>query len=483
MTTPANILLITTDQHRKDALGCYGNPVIRTPNIDSLAERGVRFERAFAASPVCAPNRASIATGRYPSINGLRCNGMILPKRELTMMEELRRGGYATYGVGKMHFGPQWQWPEGRGPLTDPDPALAINPQPEPSEFPWYGFEQLVATEDERIGPYGDYLAKHGYDVWADLHSFSYPQHATARSVYPEEHHQTTWVADRSIELLERHSAERPFFMWTSFVQPHHPFVAPAPYDTMYDPDEMLLPLWDESVVDAWPEAYRTKYTKTTGSHEAIGMCNQTDADWRRIKAYYYGMVSLIDKQVGRLTETLRRLGMLDNTTIVFTSDHGEMLGDHHLVFKDTFYDCVTGVPLIVARPRDESPSQVRDALVVSTDIAPTILELAGAKPSPGMQGHSLSPVLEDPRNRLRDALLIEDANGGRRTIRTENARLTWHGIGTQGELYDTANDPDCLRNLWGRPEAADIQRALTDRLIDLMLRNTDPLLTRAGPC
>jgi len=481
VTKRPNILLITTDQHRKDALGCYDNPVIRTPNIDRLAACGVRFTRAFAACPVCAPNRASIATGRYPSIHGLWTNGVALGKSELTVMQVLRRSGYATYGAGKMHFGPQWAWPQGGGPICDPDPALAINPQPDDSEFPWYGFERLVATEDERIGPYGDYLAKHGYDVWADPHSFSYPQHATVRSVYPQEHHQTTWVADRSIEFLEQHPAERPFFMWASFVQPHHPFIAPAPYDTMYDPDEMPLAPWDESVVEAWPESYRIKYAKTRGDHEAIGMCNLSDADWRRIKAYYYGMVSLIDKQVGCMVEALERLGTLDNTVIVFTSDHGEMLGDHHLVFKDTLYDCVTGVPLIVTRPRDPSASTVRDALVSSLDIAPTILDLAGAAVPPGMQGHSLAPVLEESSHRIRDALLIEDS--GRPTIRTENERLTWHGANTQGELYDMAKDPDCFENLWGRPEAADIQHKMLDRLIGLMVDNVDPLLAPSGPC
>lgn len=261
-----NVLLITCDQLRKDSLGCYGNPAIRTPHIDAVAERGARFERVFTAYPVCAPNRASLATGRYPSVHGLRNNGVFLPREELTLMEVLRRRGYATYGVGKMHFGPQWRFPPDGGPLQDPTPDLAVDPQPEPWEMPWHGFEQVLITEDHRVGPYEAYLASHGFDVWADPHSFTYPQHICAPSVYPEEHHQTTWVGDRTLDYLDAHVSGRgadgdPFFAWMSFVHPHHPFVPPAPYDTLYRAEDMPLPVWgDEEEVDGWPEAYRAKH-------------------------------------------------------------------------------------------------------------------------------------------------------------------------------------------------------------------------------
>ena len=208
--------------------------------------------------------------------------------------------------------------------------------------MPWYGFERVWLTEDHRVGPYADYLRAHGLDPWADPHSFSYPQNVTVRSIYPEEHHQTTWVADRAIEFLQEHPAERPFFLWTSFVHPHHPFTPPAPYDTMYDPAQMPLPAWDEAEVAGWPERYRHTYFRDGDSYEAVGMYRITDAEWQRTKAFYYGMVSLIDKQVGRLMDVLRRRGLLENTLVVFTADHGEMLGDHHMVFKGTTYDCIT---------------------------------------------------------------------------------------------------------------------------------------------
>ena len=478
-----NVLLLMADQLRADALGCYGNGVIHTPVIDGLAERGVRFERMFAAYPVCAPNRASIATGRYPTVHRLRANGMRLPVCERTLMEVLRDAGYRTYGAGKMHFGPQWAFPADGSPIMDPDPSTAIDPQPPEDAFPWHGFDHVWLTEDHRTGPYGEYLASHGYNVWDELHSASYPQHATEPSSFPEEHHQTTWVTDRAIDYLDRHPADRPFFLWVSYVHPHHPFNPPAPYDTMYRPEDMPLPVWDEGEVARWPEAYRSKYRALGGGHEAIGMDHLTNADWQRIKAFYYGMVSLIDKNTGRLLDTLEAQGRLENTIVVFTTDHGENLGDHHLLFKGTTYDPVTRVPFIVSWAGNQGPGAARETLCSSIDIMPTLLDLLSVpcpEPCP-VQGISLVPALREAGHRMRDALLIENA-AIRRSVRTEDALLTWHGPATSGELYDLAADPDCLHNLWGLPEAEERQAGLLHRLIQLMAENVDPLPVREGP-
>ncbi len=478
-----NVLLVMADQLRADALGCYGNAVVQTPHIDHLAEDGVRFERMFAAYPVCAPNRASIATGRYPTVHRLRANGMRLPASERTLMDVLRGAGYRTYGAGKMHFGPQWAFPADGSPIMDPDPETAINPQPPEDAFPWYGFDDVCLTEDHRTGPYGEYLASHGYHVWDELHSASYPQHATEPSPFPEEHHQTTWITDRAIDYLEGHPDDQPFFLWVSYVHPHHPFNPPVPYDRMYGPEDMPLPAFDEGEVARWPEAYRRKYYALGGGHEAIGMHQLTDADWQRIKAFYYGMVSLIDKNVGRLLGTLEAKGRLEDTIVVFTTDHGENLGDHHLLFKGTTYDPVTRVPFIVSWAGNQTPGAVRDTLCSSIDIMPTLLELAGVpcpEPSP-VQGISLVPALREAGYRVRDAVLIENA-GIRRSVRTEDMLLTWHGPATRGELYDLGADPDCLHNLWDLPEAGERQAAMLHRLIELMAENVDPLPMREGP-
>jgi arylsulfatase len=485
---PANILFITCDQLRRDTLGCYGDPIVQTPHIDALAEGGVRFTQTYTAYPVCGPNRGSLVTGRYPTVHGLTHNGVILPQREMTMMEALRRRGYATYGVGKTHFGPQWRFPPDGGPLVDPTPDLAVNPQPEGWELPWYGFERVLITEDHKIGPYEDYLNCHGYSIWDDPHSFSYPQHQCVRSAYPVEHHQTTWIGDRAVEFLEQHPPEQPFFLWASFVHPHHPFTPPAPYDTMYDPADMPAPRWLAGEAESWPEAYRRKHYArrqgVLGGHEDIGMDAISDDEWRRVRAFYYGMITLIDVQVGRLMETLRRQGMLEETVIVFTSDHGEMLGDHHLVFKGTTFDEVTGVPLIVTRPGEAQAGAQRDLLTNSIDIMPTILDAVGVPIPAGVQGVSLLPALDDATLTVRDATLIENV-GVRRSVRTHDALLTWHGYGQLGELYDLRRDPHCHVNLWDDPALSTtaLKAQMLDRLIALLAENVDPLPPRVGAC
>jgi arylsulfatase A-like enzyme len=251
----------------------------------------------------------------------------------------------------------------------------------------------------------------------------------------------------------------------------------------MYRPEEMPLPVFDESEIARWPEAYRHKYYALGGGHEAIGMYQLGDADWQRIRAFYYGMVSLIDKNVGRLLGVLEAQGRLDDTIVVFTTDHGENLGDHHLLFKGTTYDPVTRVPFIVSWVGNRTPGAVREALCSSIDIMPTLLELVGVpcrEPCPA-QGASLVPVLRGEERRVRDAVLIENA-GVRRSVRTEDALLTWHGPATRGELYDLAADPDCLRNLWGDRAASGLQEVMLNRLIELMAENVDPLPVREGP-
>ena len=476
-----NIVLITADQLRADALGCYGNSVIKTPHIDALAGNGICFDQVFTAFPVCSPNRGSMATGRYPSVHGLRRNGCVLPETELTLMEVLRRHGWHTCGSGKMHFGPQWRKPPTGGPLVDPSDDLAVNPQPDPWQLPWYGFEEVVLSEDNRVGPYADYLSQHGYSHWDDAHSFSYPQHQCVRSVYPEEHHQTTWVADRAIAQIEAHDTDSPLFCWCSFVHPHHPFNPPAPFDTLYDPKDMPLPQWREGEDLEWPEHYRRKFSAKGTSHEAIGMCDVSDEEWQTIKAFYYGMVSLIDKQVGRIVESLRGRGMLEKTLIVFTSDHGEMLGDHHLVFKGTTFDEVTRTPLIVSRPDEAHGGQRRAALGNTVDLMPTILDLCGIDVPKSVQGVSLRPAFEQETFTPREATLIEFNEF--RTIRTRNTSLTWHGCQKRGELYDLTNDPSCSHNLWDSPEADELKRSLLDQLFHLVSTNFDPLPLRLGAC
>lgn len=467
-----NVLMITCDQLRKDALGCYDNSIIKTPNIDRIANEGIIFDQMYVVNPACAPNRGAIATGRYPWVNGLDGNDGILPEDELTIMEALRQYGYNTYGIGKMHFEPQFFDPYDDYDKSEEMNEIAVCPQPEPWEFPHYGFEKGYFSEDNRVGPYADYLEEYGFDPFADPHSFTFGQHVTVQSAYPEEHHQTTWVGDRSIEFIKEQNEDKPFFMWTSFIHPHHPFNPPAPYDTMYDPEDMPLPLRTEEEVEGWPERYKTKYTSEGKeiSHEAVGLYNFTDDDFKRIRAYYYGMISLIDKQIGKILSALEDRGMLDNTIIIFTADHGELLGDHNLLFKGALYDSVTNVPFLLRLPENKKSGQKWDGFCQSIDIMPTILDLVEKDIPYAIQGKSLTPILKDPEQILYDHIFI-----AQHTVRNDKARLTWHGKGKRGELYNLIKDPQCFNNLWDKQDAAELQREMMELLIEDLITTTDP--------
>lgn len=471
-----NILFITCDQLRKDSLGIYENEVIRTPNIDAMFRHGVRFTNMFTAFPVCAPNRGAIATGRWPKVNGLLDNGYMLPHEEQTMMDTFRSNGYVTYGVGKMHFTPQWQWDmddRGKG---------AINPQPDPGELPHYGFDHCTITEDHRIGPYSDYLREHGYDPWEDPHSFSMgKQHRTEASPYPEEHHQTTWITDRALDYLCSHKREKPFFMWLSYVDPHHPFNPPKPYDTLYNPADMPLPVYREGEHDKRNESFQEIFRGEGGVRYArTNFSRFKDSDWQRIKAYYYGMVTLIDKNIGRVIDYLKETGDLDTTVVVFTADHGETLGDHHLLFKYFPFDCVTAVPFLVMTP-EMKRAKIVDTLCRSLEIMPTVLDLSGLPKPRFINGVSLIDQINGRPKELFDNILIEKSD--MKTVRSKKYRLTVYQDHDRGELYDLKKDPHNLENVWDENAYRDVKDHLISQLIARLNEVTDPRFRQIAQC
>lgn len=471
-----NVLLIMCDQLRKNALGIYHNKKVQTPNIDALFEKGTLFSNMFAAHPVCAPNRGAIATGRWPKVNGLVFNAYVLPETETTMMDVFRENGYLTYGIGKMHFSPQWEndWDEkGKG---------AINPQPKPQEMPHYGFDFCAITEDQRVGPYAEYLKKHGYSEWEDDHSFTFPQNRCISSPYPEEHHQTTWITDRSIKFLKKHDKSKPFFMWTSFVDPHHPFNPPKPFDTLYHPDEMPLPLYKEGEHELRPRCYMNEFTGSNKNHCQLDSRKMKDSDWQKTIALYYGMISLIDKNIGKLVDYLKSIGEYKNTIFVFTSDHGELLGDHHLLYKSFPFDCVTSVPFLVKTPEMKQRHHC-DILCQSLDIMPTILDLAGIEYQLPLNGKSLHKhVTRKTNEELNEEILIEQYV--HHTIRSKKYRLSIFHNFAKGELYDLENDPENFHNLWSEPEYQDIKDGLISKLVKKMYKEVvDPRFKKHGKC
>lgn len=484
-----NVVYITCDQLRKDALGIYGNETIRTPNIDALFARAAVFDGMHCASPVCAPNRGAIATGRWPRNNGLIYNGFILPRTETTMMEVFRTNGYATYGAGKMHFEGQWDFEH------DADTGQgAVNPQPAPDQFPHYGFEKGVFTEDSRVGPYADYLREHGLDPWADAHSYRPGvNHVALTSPYPEEHYQTTWITNHALEFIADHPAgEKPFFLWLSYVDPHHPFNPPEPWASMYDPADMPLPAFREGEHDKRPDAIRDKAFAGPLGGWYWNCSTLPDRHWQEVKAKYYGMISMIDDQIGRVVQDLKDRGLFDDTIFVFNSDHGEFLGDHHLIFKGYDFGCVSNVPFMVATPEMRERRDI-PTLCRSLEVMPTLLDLAGLEVPDGLDGRSLAGQWDAPEEIFPHIHIEQDVSqrnlDGWTSIRSHRHRLTIYPnetcaeSGLIGELYDLEKDPGEFENRWRDPEYQDIKEFLIAELMMNVKEVWDKKFKRVYEC
>lgn len=472
-----NILLICTDQQRFDTLGCNGNPVIRTPNLDELARRGVSFDNLFVQSPMCSPSRASLATGRYPHTHRARWNGVKLPLTERTFMDVLRESGYHTALFGKLHLYPH-------STRTHDDPT--------------FGFETALMAEHPRphwASAYRDWLRETypQYEAEDRLRTYSDELEVWVPK-RPEEAHYSTWVGNETERFL-RSAPRQPFFAMMSFYDPHHPFDPPEPYASMYDPGDVPPPVRRAGELDDKPPHFLDThlgrvnpiigYTKGTipagPSTPQPDLSKVTEAMWRRLIAHYYGMVSLIDKQVGRVMAALRESGLEDNTLVIFTSDHGELLGDHGLLFKGPHhYDCLLRVPTIVTWPGVIPPGRRIGGLAELIDVAPTILEAARAEIPEGMQARSFMPLLRGESYREREGVLIDrnDLYWGlnMKTFRTSRWKLTYYQGKTYGELYDLEADPNEFVNLWNDPGYTRVKHELMIALLDRLIETDDTL-------
>jgi arylsulfatase A-like enzyme len=522
MAKRPNFLLIMTDQQRADHLGCYGNRVLRTPHIDTLATHGVAFDRCYVATPICMPNRATLMTGRMPSAHGVRHNGIPLSLRATTFVELLRQAGYRTAMVGKSHLQNMLDKPplvpDPRNPaLARPpaalDEATALEPGRYDQEFaarwrrdpdrtmdlPYYGFEQVdLAIEhgDQVDGHYSGWLAARahepdrlrGSENALPSPGITVPQ--AWRTRIPAELYPTTYVAEATIDRLDGFAVDRarPFFLKCSFPDPHHPFTPPGKYFDLYRPDDMALPeSWDIDRALAPPHLAWLLDQRDAGTRlattPALFACSAQEA--REATALTFGMIAMIDDAIGRILARLTELGLADDTVVIFTTDHGDYMGDHQLLLKGPIhYDSITRVPLIWRDPARADGGARRAALTGTIDLAPTILARAGLAPFNGMQGASLLGVLDDPHASLRDALVIEE-EGQRvylgfprrtrvRTLVTARHRLSVYDGAAWGELYDRQEDPHERVNRWSDPSHRAALVALQDRLIHEMIALAD---------
>lgn len=522
-----NFLLFITDQQRADFLGCYGHPVLRTPNIDSIAVRGIAFDRFYVASPVCMPNRASLMTGRMPSVHGVRSNGIPLTMNAVTFVDQLRDAGYRTALIGKSHLqnftphAPIIKRPPPRAGFHEPSQALAqalrhdlAEPKYEQEapdywtragarvRTPFYGFEQVTLVRAHGDEPGGD------YDRWLDqrdpkarsllgpknslAHDYICPQ--AYRTAIPEELYSTAFLGERACAYLEKADPAAPFFLMVSFPDPHHPFNPPGKYWDMYEPEQFPAP--EAFARHDWtpPPLIRNIWRdRDTGKANLNGMntIGVSAREAQEARALTCGMITCIDDAIGSVLAALDKSGRRDDTVVIFTSDHGDHLGDHRLMLKGAEqYQSIVRVPFIWSDPH-KPPAQPRsDALASTMDIPATILERAKIEPASGMQGQNLLPAIEQGMP-VRDSVFIQydhqaPSPGTNIPPRVHSLidgryRLSvFHGTGW-GELYDLENDPGEFDNLWDNPACAKTRAALSERLLLTEIEHIDrvPLPTR----
>ncbi|MEO3927616.1 sulfatase-like hydrolase/transferase [Micromonosporaceae bacterium B7E4] len=445
-----NVLVIQADQFRADCLGAAGNPDVRTPHLDRLAGDGVRYRNAYCPFPVCTPSRYSLLSGLHVRQHAGWTNRCTLAPGIDTFPRALRRAGYRTAAVGKMHFTPTY---------------LDV------------GYDQLDLAEQDGPGRYDDdyhrELAAAGLAPVTDLVDQEQEFRATAprsywetygsgRSDLPEEWHSTTWIGERARKVVAGWSGDGGDLLHVSFIKPHHPFDPPAGWDAMYDPAVLTtLPGWTDEIPPA-DERYRLRYF----DFEPL-----TLPLLRRVMAHYYATISHLDHQVGLLLDTLRQRGLYDDTLIIFTADHGEYLGFHHLLLKDgPMYDPVVKVPLLVKLPGCRRAGETADGLVSLIDVAPTVLATCGVSPATPLPGQDLT----DPAAG-HDCVFAEDRRQEAAGMaRAGRYKLLWSDAAGEA-LFDLATDPHELTNLVDDPVHADALRRLRDAVARWALREATP--------
>ena len=473
-----NLVFIMSDQQRRDSMGCYGSDWAQTPNLDALANSGHVFENAYVTQAVCTPARASIMTGLYPHTAGPTVNKLPLSP-DIPVLAEMVSEDYLCGYMGKWHLG---------------DDVIRQ-----------HGFDVWISTEDHRetytrrehrtaLSDYHHHLVANGFEPDVEAAGemvFS----ALARARLPEEFQMASFLAGRAEQFIDD-NRDRPFILYVSTFEPHSPY--DGPFDDQYDPDRLPIgPAFLErpegaSLANRIRSDYFTQYLNAGDIGEDAYMREtlvpghdlSSEAGWRRLRAQYYGNVTLVDRMVGRITAALERAGVAADTAVVFTTDHGEMLGDHGMLEKRSFYEEASRVPLLMRAPWLSSGQQRVEGSVGHVDLVPTMLDLIGESLPDHLEGKSLVPVLRGEETLAGNDVFIE-WNGISPTVRdrflgsdaiNRMLAMPYRSVvsdrwklnlcaGDQGELFDLRSDPHEQNNLFDDPAQRDRVRDMAARI------------------
>jgi arylsulfatase A-like enzyme len=521
MSEKMNFLFIFTDQQRKDHLSCYNEQmVLKTPNIDNIARQGIKFTNFYCNNPICMPNRSTIFTGKYPSVHGVTTNGRNLPQGTRTFVDILREKGYYTANFGKIHlnyFGATSK--KFNNELESQEFAYPRYYKKLSNHFPYFGLEEFKIVSGHGIlCGHPDYLnwvsSKINLDEnlqlrlkidpedsdrdilrkFAKLMTPDTEQSSMKLQVWkheiPQELYSTNFVKEHVIEFLEKFASgnysKNKFFMFCSFPDPHHPFSPPGKYFDMFNPEDITLPQSFNDNHENSSELNKKHYTKSLNTEGQVRHLfpkakDLTEFDAKQVIAASYGMEKMIDDAIGEILEVLEKTGLSDNTVVIYTTDHGDLGGEHRFFFKGPFlYSGLINIPFIIKIPNGLK-NKVCSSLLSSIDIPETILELAGLSIPEFMQGKSFKTILKNPEAKINDDILIEMddeyINEKTKTLITDEWRITIFSDHT--ELFNLKKDPNEINNLWNEEHLNEIKLDLLLRLMRKILQNKPRYINR----
>ena len=472
-----NLLWIMTDQQSAGTLGCYGHPVIQTPALDRLASQGAKFEKHFVAAVPCSPSRATLLTGQYAHTHGVISNGLVLPASMPCLGDILKTAGYTCGWIGKWHLGGKHDSDTARRLVRKNGSfSFEIIPCQLGENTPQHGFTDYWVSGRK---DYLNHLLQLGLITAEEARTLiggHKPIHwrGESHSTIPDDKFLTAFLADKTIEFIRKQKdSSRPFCAAFSIFGPHGPLLLPAPWHERYNSQQVVLPKSFNDTLEGKPPSQRESHNLMRGRFSAEKV--------RGGIARYYGFVSYIDHQIGRVLDALDQSGLADNTLVLFTTDHGDYLGSHGFMNKGPFlYEDYIHTPLLMRFPGRIAAGAGSPSLFSSIDVLPTVLSMLGLPVPEGLHGMNLLPALSGDPSCARQHVFAEMVSlvAGVKMIRTNEAKLQlrWHPP-EMNELYDLQNDPDEMINQIDNPKYAPVVAKLTDQIFGWLESTDDPNL------